>query len=182
MRLQNHFQVQYDSYMDKFFTKDGSIFSVNQDCSLTEYNTVQEAFASNPICVVQAQGTYENMLVRGLYEHWYQNTKYLLFQPNNPQKVDSIKVGGWAIKSILIPRSSGSVSLHCAFIDPLGKVKSQVFVGDNGQKLLTVVFLKLREMNNHESGMHYELVQEIVKLKQEVDILKTKLASHAQAE
>ena len=167
--------------MDKFFTVDGSIFAVNQDCSLTEYGSIQEACDSDPICVIRAQITYENMLVRGLYEHWYQNTKYQLFQADKPQKADCIKVGKWAIKGIFAPRSGSKASLHCAFIDPLGKVIGQVFVADNGQKLITEAFLRLREMNNFESALNYELIQENLKLKQEVDALKIRLASYAPA-
>ena len=165
--------------MDKFFTVDGRILAVNQDCSLTEYATHLEAFASNPLCVIQSQATYENVLVQGRNEQWFQNTKYLLFQPNRIQKADSIKVGSWSIKNVFEPRRSNS--LHCDFVDPLGKVVRHNLSGDNGLKLLTQAFLKVREMNNYESALNYELIQENLKLKQELDSLKNKLASHIPA-
>lgn len=162
--------------MDAFFTVDGQILSVNQDCSLTEYATYLEAFSSNPICVIQSQATYENVLVQGRNEKRFQNNKYLLFQPNRTQKVDSLKVGSWSIKDLLEPRRANS--LHFDVVDPLGKVIRQMLSGDNRLQLLTHAFLKVREMNNYESALNYKLIQENLRLKQELDSLRKQLASH----
>ena len=162
--------------MDKFFTVNGRILAVNQDCSLTEYATHLEAYASNPLCVLQGQATYENVLVQGRNEQWFQSTAYLLFQLDKTQKVDSFKVGSWSIKNIFQPRHLNS--LHCNFVDPLGKVVRHIISGENGLKLLTQAFLKVREMNNYESALNYELLQENLKLKQESELLRKQLVSH----
>lgn len=166
--------------MEKFFTVDGSIFSVNQDCTLTQYATISEAFASNSLCVIQSQLTYENMLVRGRNEQWYQNTKYSLYEINSIKKADRVKIGRWAINGIFAPR--GSNTLHCNFIDPFGKVLGQILKGPDSLELITQAFSKVREMNNYESGLNYELMQENLKLRQEIDLLKIKLASHVSAD
>ena len=161
--------------MDKFFTVDGSIFSVNQDCTLTQYATLLEAFSSDPLCVIQSKLTYENMLVRGRNEQWYQNSKYSLFDPNTKREVEKVRIGSWVISGLYAPR--GANSLHCNFIDPLGKVISEIFEGAAGLELITYAFLKIREMNNYESTLNYTLMMENLKLKQEVELLKGRLTS-----
>lgn len=91
------------------------------------FATITEASVANPLCVLKARITYENMLVHGRNEQWYQNTKHIICS-DKCTELKSIMVGNWGVKNIYLPR--GIDALHRDFIDSLGKVVSQIFKGN----------------------------------------------------
>lgn len=159
--------------MEKFFKVDGKILAINQDCSVTEFATLLDAFATNPICVLREQATYENVEFSGKKQQWYQNNRYILFS-NEHTKAETIKVGKWLIKSLHEPRNTDT--LHCDFVDPIGKIIIQEFKGNQVRPRLIQAFTKIREMNNYESALNYSLLEENIKLKNELARIKAVLA------
>ena len=156
--------------MERFFTVDGAILSINQDCSVAEFITLAQAFEQNPVCVLRGQATFENMvLANGRKDQWYQSSKYILFADERT-KTQLVQVGKWLINNLYEPRNADA--LHCNFVDPLGKIIEQVFKGSQSRTRLTQAFTKLREMNNYESALNYNLLEENLKLKQEIARLK----------
>ncbi len=162
--------------MERFFTVDGAILSINQDCSITEFATLAQAFEQNPLCVLKGQATFENMvLANGRKDQWYQSNKYILFADKHT-KTQLVSVGNWSVKGLYEPRNADA--LHCSFVDPLGKIAEQIFKGSQSRMRLTQAFAKLREMNNYESALNYNLLEENLNLKQEITKLKEILEKH----
>lgn len=155
--------------MERFFTVDGAVLSINHDCSVTEFASLADAFATSPLCVLRGQSTFENMLVRGRNEHWYQNNRFILYS-DKYTKMQSAKIGNWFITNLYQPRSADA--LHCEFVDPFGKISNQIIKGNQGYASLTKAFMRIREMNNYESILNYNLLEENLKLKEEIARLK----------
>lgn len=155
--------------MDKFFTENGVVLAVAQDCSIIEFASIQQALESSPICALQARVTYENMLVRGLIERWYQNTKYDIYSIGH-SVVQSLKIGKWQIRNLYLPR--GADTLHCDFVDPIGKILHQEIKEIRGYRALSQAFRNIREMNNYESVLNYQLMKENEQLRNELTKLR----------
>lgn len=158
--------------MEKFFTLDGKILAVNQDCSTTVFATVTNAIVANPLCVLKARELYENVSFNGREEQWYQNTRYRIYNSTGTL-VEQLMVGNWFVRDFISPRNTNT--LLCEFVDPMGKIVPQNFAESTNEKRITNVFLKIREMNNYESALNYSLHEENMLLKQQLIKLREKL-------
>lgn len=154
----------------RFFFEESKVFlAVNQDCSVTEFNTLKQACAISPIYVLRAKSRYENVTYNGTKQQWYRGGHYTLFCSSGSE-VDEISFSNWLVKDISFVQDGST--MRCKIIDPLGKVLSQSMENKNLKETIANIFLKARETSNYESILNYELREQNKILKQEIEDLK----------